>query len=247
LRVIDLVADDLTTLLKQLHGRTVSVPGGSITLVTEGALMREFPMGLRLELLKALSDPNIAYLLMTVGTIGILAELYNPGAVLPGIVGAISLVLAFYSLQSLPVNYAGVLLFLLGIVFFILEATVTSYGLLAIGGVVSMMLIKSDAEFFQISWSVIIPVIAATAAISLFVVGMGVRALRRSPLTGSEGMIGAVGIAKTALQPDGKLMIHGELWDAVSDSPVEEGGTAKVLRVEGLKLYVTPVFQKKEA
>ncbi|MCP9451359.1 MAG: nodulation protein NfeD [Nitrospira sp.] len=252
LKIIDLVADDLTTLLKQLHGRTVLVAGGPITLTTEGALVREFPMGLRLELLKALSDPNIAYLLMTVGTIGILAELYNPGAILPGIVGAISLILAFYSLQSLPVNYAGVLLFLLGIVFFILEATVTSYGLLAIGGVVSMMLgslmlIKSDAEFFQISWSVIIPVIAATAAISLFVVGMGVRALRRSPLTGSEGMIGAVGVAKTALRPDGKLMIHGELWDAVSDSPVEEGGTAKVLRVEGLKLYVTPVFQKKEA
>lgn len=111
----------------------------------------------------------------------------------------------------------------------------------------SLMLIKSDAEFFQISWSVIIPVIAMTAAISLFIVGMGVRALRRSPLTGSEGMIGAVGIAKTALRPDGKLMIHGELWDAISDSPIEEGGTAKVLRVEGLKLHVTPVFQKKEA
>ncbi|MFN3681652.1 MAG: NfeD family protein, partial [Nitrospira sp.] len=121
LKIIDLVADDLATLLKQLHGRTVSVPGGPVTLATEGALIREFPMGLRLELLKALSDPNIAYLLMTVGTIGILAELYNPGAILPGIVGAISLILAFYSLQSLPVNYAGVLLFLLGIVFFILE------------------------------------------------------------------------------------------------------------------------------
>ncbi|MCP9438636.1 MAG: nodulation protein NfeD [Nitrospira sp.] len=252
LKIIDLIAEDVPALMKHLHGRKVTVSSGPVTLMTEGASLREFPMGLRLELLKALSDPNIAYLLMTIGTIGILAELYNPGAILPGIVGAISLILAFYSLQSLPVNYAGVLLFILGIVFFILEATVTSYGLLAIGGVISMilgslMLIKSDAEFFRISWSVIVPVIIATAAVSLFIVGMGVRALRRSPQTGSEGMIGAIGVAKTALHPDGKLMIHGELWDAVSDSPLEPGATAKVLRVEGLKLYVTPVFQKKEA
>ena len=252
LKIVDLVADDLPQLLTQLHGRTVALPGGPITMATAGLEIRPYPMGLRLELLKALSDPNIAYLLMTIGTIGMLAELYNPGAILPGIVGAISLILAFYSLQSLPVNYAGVLLFILGIVFFVLEATVTSYGLLAIGGVVSMtlgslMLIKSDAEFFQISWTVIVPVIMTTAAVSLFIVGMGVRALRRSPQTGTESMVGAVGVAKTALCPDGKLAIHGELWDAVSDTPVEQGASAKVLRVEGLTLFVTPVFQQKEA
>ncbi|MDX2251605.1 MAG: nodulation protein NfeD [Nitrospira sp.] len=252
LKIVDLVADDLPDLLTQLHGRRVALPGGPLTMVTAGLEIRPFPMGLRLELLKALSDPNIAYLLMTIGTIGMLAELYNPGAILPGIVGAISLILAFYSLQSLPVNYAGVLLFILGIVFFVLEATVTSYGLLAIGGVVSLtlgslMLIKSDAEFFQVSWTVIVPVIITTAAVSLFIVGMGVRALRRSPQTGTESMVGAVGVAKTALCPDGKLAIHGELWDAVSDTPVQPGGSAKVLRIEGLTLYVTPIFQKKEA
>jgi membrane-bound serine protease (ClpP class) len=252
LKIIDFVADDLLALVRQLNGRTVALTNGSVTLRTDGALVREFPMGLRLELLKALSDPNIAYLLMTIGTIGILAELYNPGAILPGIVGAISLILAFYSLQSLPVSYAGVLLVLLGIIFFILEATVTSYGLLAIGGVVSMifgslMLIKSDADFLQISWSMIIPVVGATAILSLFVVGMGLRAMRRAPQTGQEGMIGAVGIAKTALSPHGKLAIHGELWDAVSDTPVEPGTSARVLRVEGLTLYVTPVLQEKEA
>jgi len=252
LKIIDFVAEDLPALLKALNGRTVALPKGTVTLHTQATTLRAFPMGLRLELLKALSDPNIAYLLMTIGTIGILAELYNPGAILPGIVGAISLILAFYSLQSLPISYAGVLLLLLGIVFFILEATVTSYGLLAIGGVVSMtfgslMLIKSDAEFFQISWAVIVPVIGATALVSLVIVGMGIRAMRRSPLTGGEGMIGAIGIAKTALRPNGQLAIHGELWDAVSDSPVEPGTSARVLRVEGLTLYVTPVLQKKEA
>ena len=252
LKIVELIAEDIPALLKQLNGRKITVPTGSVTLATEAATTREYPMGVRLELLKALSDPNIAYLLMTIGTIGILAELYNPGAILPGIVGTISLILAFYSLQSLPVNYAGVLLFIIGIVFFILEATVTSYGLLAIGGVISMlfgslMLIKSDAEFFQISWAVIIPVIITTATVSLFIVGMGIRAMRRPPQTGSEGMIGSIGIAKTALRPDGKLAIHGELWDAVSDAPAEAGTPAKILRVEGLTLHVTPVLQKKEA
>ncbi|MDH5349076.1 MAG: nodulation protein NfeD, partial [Nitrospira sp.] len=148
LKIVDLIADNIPALLKQLNGRKIALPNGSITLSTEAITLREFPMGTRLELLKALSDPNIAYLLMTIGTIGIMAELYSPGAILPGVVGAVSLILAFYSLQSLPVNYAGVLLLILGIIFFILEATVTSYGLLAIGGVVSMtfgslMLIKS--------------------------------------------------------------------------------------------------------
>lgn len=252
LKIIDYIADDIPALLRQVHGRKVALATGSMTLSTEHADISEFPMGLRLELLKALSDPNIAYLLMTVGTIGILAELYNPGAILPGIVGAISLILAFYSLQSLPINYAGVLLLILGVIFFILEASVTSYGLLALGGIASMlfgslMLIKSDAEFFQISWAVIIPVIITTASMSLFLVGMGVRAMRRPPETGSEGMIGAVGVAKTPLHPQGKLAIHGELWDAVSDAPAEAGTSAKVLRVEGLTLYVTPIFQKKEA
>ena len=252
LKVIDLVADDMPGLLKQLDGRTISLPSGPTVLHTANAAVHEFPMGFRLELLKILSDPNIAYLLMTIGTIGIMAELYNPGAILPGIVGAISLILAFYSLQSLPVNYAGVLLFLLGVVFFILEATVTSYGLLAIGGVIamllgSMMLIKTDVEFLQISWSVILPVVALTAAFSLFMVGMGVRAMRRRPATGREEMVGLVGIVQTALTPHGQLAVHGELWEAISDRPLQPGDKAEVVRVEGLRLYVKPLSNQTEA
>ncbi|HEY1339965.1 MAG TPA: nodulation protein NfeD, partial [Bryobacteraceae bacterium] len=220
LNVIDLIADDPASLLKQLEGRRVQLPSGPKMLKTAGAALREFPMGLRLEWLKAVSDPNIAYLLMTIGTIGIIAELYSPGAILPGIVGAISLILAFYAFQSLPVNYAGMLLFLLGIVFFVLEATVTSYGLLAIGGVIAMlmgsvMLIKSDAEFFQISWAVILPVVSLASAFTLLVIGTGVKALRRRPVTGREEMVGLIGIAKTALAPDGQLAVRGELWEAV--------------------------------
>ena len=252
LKIVDLVVEDMPALLKQLDGRTIPLQSGPTVLHTADAAVREFPMGLRLELLKTLSDPNIAYLLMTIGTVGIMAELYNPGAILPGIVGAISLILAFYSFQSLPVNYAGVLLFLLGIVFFILEATVTSYGLLAIGGVISMllgsvMLIKTDVEFLQISWSVILPVVALAAAFSLFIVGMGMRAMRQRPVTGREEMVGLVGIVKTALTPHGQLAVHGELWEAVSEQPLQPGEEAEVVRMDGLRLYVKPLTKQTEA
>jgi membrane-bound serine protease (ClpP class) len=251
LKVVDLVAEDLPALLKQLEGRTIHLPSGPKVLNTAGASVREFPMGLRLEWLKAISDPNIAYLLMTIGTIGIIAELYSPGAILPGIVGAISLILAFYSFQSLPVNYAGVLLFLLGIVFFVLEASVTSYGLLAIGGVISMligsvMLIKTDAEFLRISWAVIVPVVTLAALFAFLIVGLGVKAMRRRPATGREEMVGLVGVVKTALAPQGQLAVHGELWEAVSDQPLRPGDEAEVTSVDGLRLRVKPFSKKKE-
>ncbi|HEX8749723.1 MAG TPA: nodulation protein NfeD [Nitrospira sp.] len=250
LKVIDLVAEDMPALLKQLEGRTINLPSGPTVLKTTGATVREFPMGLRLEWLKAISDPNIAYLLMTIGTIGIIAELYSPGAILPGIVGAISLILAFYSFQSLPVNYAGVLLFLLGIVFFVLEASVTSYGLLAIGGVISMfigsvMLIKTDAEFLRISWSLIVPVVTLAALFAFVIVGLGMKAMRRRPMTGREEMVGLVGIVKTALAPQGQLAVRGELWEAVSDQPLRPGDEAEVTGVDGLRLRVKPSSKKK--
>ncbi|MCS6287662.1 MAG: nodulation protein NfeD [Nitrospira sp.] len=249
LKIIDLVAEDLPTLLKQLDGRSISLQSGPRRLHTADAAVREFPMGLRLEFLKTLSDPNIAYLLMTLGTIGLIAELYNPGAILPGVVGAISLVLAFYSFQSLPVNYAGILLFLLGIIFLILEASVTSYGVLAVGGLISMllgsvMLIKTEVEFLQISWAVILPVVALVSGFTFFMVGMGMNAMRRRPVTGQEEMIGLVGIVKTALTPHGQLAIHGELWEAVSEQPLQPGDKAEVTRLDGLRLHVKPVTKK---
>lgn len=252
LKVVDGVAEDLPGLLKWIDGRTVSLAGGPVTLRTDSVALYDYPMSLRLELLKTLSDPNIAYILMTVGTIGMMAELYNPGAILPGIVGAISLILAFYSFQSLPVNYAGLLLMSLGILFFILEASVASYGLLAIGGVISMllgslMLIKTDAEFYQLSWGVILPVIGLAAVFSLFIVGMGVRAMRQPPKTGVEGMVGLIGVVRTAVAPQGQVAVHGELWEAVSDQPLQPGDRAEVTRVEGLTLHVRPAAQENEA
>ena len=244
-KVIDLIAEDVPSLLAAVDGREVTTGAGKSVLHTKGAILKEIPMGWRLEALKILSDPNIAFLLMTLGTIGVLAELYNPGAILPGIVGAISLILAFYSLQTLPVNYAGVLLILLGIVLFILEIKVTSYGLLSLGGLASLvlgalMLVKTDAPFLKVSLSFIIPTALTFGMMLMLLTWMAVKAQRRHPVTGAEGMIGGIGIAKTDLAPRGRVFLNGELWDAVSEEPIREGEEAEVKAVAGLTLKVVP-------
>jgi len=251
LGLIDLIAEDLDDLLAQLEGWDVQMGAQTVTLETKNAARQAFPMSWRLEALQVISNPNIAFVLMTIGTIGLIAELYNPGAILPGVVGAISLILAFYSLQSLPVNYAGVLLFILGIVMLMLEVTVTSFGLLAIGGVTAMilgsvMLMNQDFPFYQISWSVILPMVALVLGFTFFVVRFGVKALRSRTTTGSEGMVGLIGLAKTNLSPDGKIFVHGELWNAVSTDSVSAGQEIEVTKMEGLILHVKPVLPHRE-
>jgi membrane-bound serine protease (ClpP class) len=248
LKIIDMVAENIPVLLKQLNGRTITMATGSITFSNETATLREFPMGTRLELLKTLSDPNIAYLLMSIGTIGIMAELYSPGAILPGIIGAISLILAFYSLQSLPVNYAGALLVILGVVFLLLEISVTSYGLLALGGFAAMtlgglFLIKSDAPFMQVSLSFMLPTVITVGALVGTVIWMAAKSGRRGPVTGVEAMIGSIGIAKTDLNPRGQILIQGELWEALSQTPIRQGEAAEVTSIEGLTVNVGPVHK----
>lgn len=248
LKVIDLIAEDIPTLLKRLQGRKVVLPNGAITFSNETATLHEFPMGARLELLKILSDPNIAYLLMSIGTIGIMAELYSPGAILPGIIGAISLILAFYSLQSLPVNYAGAFLVVLGVVFLLLEISVTSYGLLALGGLVAMMLgglflIKSDAPFLQVSLSFLLPTVLMIGGLIGIIAWMAVKSTRGRPVTGAEGMIGSIGIARTDLNPCGQITVQGEIWEAVSQTPIRQGEAAEVMSVEGLTVKVAPAHR----
>lgn len=248
LKVIDLIAEDIPTLLKRLQGRKVVLPNGAITFSNETATLHEFPMGTRLELLKILSDPNIAYLLMSIGTIGIMAELYSPGAILPGIIGAISLILAFYSLQSLPVNYAGAFLVVLGVVFLLLEISVTSYGLLALGGLVAMMLgglflIKSDAPFLQVSLSFLLPTVLMIGSLIGIIAWMAVKSTRGRPVTGAEGMIGSIGIARTDLNPCGQITVQGEIWEAVSQTPIRQGEAAEVMSVEGLTVKVAPAHR----
>jgi membrane-bound serine protease (ClpP class) len=185
---------------------------------------------------------------MSIGTIGIMAELYSPGAILPGIIGAISLILAFYSLQSLPVNYAGALLVILGAVFLLLEISVTSYGLLALGGLAAMtlgglLLIKSDAPYLQVSLSFLLPTVLMMGGLIATIAWTAVKSNRRRPVTGTEGMIGSIGIAKTDLNPRGQITVQGEIWEAVSRTPIRQGEAAEVMSVEGLTVKVAPAHK----
>jgi membrane-bound serine protease (ClpP class) len=239
LGIIDVVAEDLTELLEGLDGLKVADTKGGF-LETKDAVVKRYQMGLRFRLLSVLSNPNVAYLLLILGFYGLFFELSNPGSVFPGVLGAIFLVLAFYSFQMLPVNYAGVLLILLGVAFFIAEIWVTSGGLLTVGGAVAMffgslMLIESPAPFLKISFKLIIPAVAATAAFFAFAVGAGLRAQRRKPTTGREGLVGERGVATTDIDRTGQAFIHGELWTVVSKEKISKGEEVVVVSISGLK------------
>jgi membrane-bound serine protease (ClpP class) len=241
--VVDLVVPDLKSLLDRLDGRNVEVLSGSRTLHTRGARLETLEMGWRDRVLSSIANPNVAYLLLMLGSTGILMELWNPGAVLPGIVGAISLLLAFFALQVLPVNHAGLMLLVLGIVLLILEVKVTSHGALALGGIASLtfgslLLFETPGSFLRVSWSVIAPTVVATALFFLFVIRAGVRAQHRRPVTGAQGMIGVVGYADSALAPEGRVSVLGEYWNARTTEPIEAGARVVVTAVDGRQLVV---------
>jgi membrane-bound serine protease (ClpP class) len=203
-------------------------------------------MGWSERLLDILSDPNIAYILFMLGVYGLLFELYNPGSILPGVVGVISLILAFYSLHTLPVNYAGLALILFAIILFIAEIKIVSHGLLTVGGAIalllgSMMLIRSESalEFIEISWNLILSSVALSVIFFLFVIGIGLKAQRRKPTTGTEGLIGETGEALTPLNPKGQVHVHGETWNAISRSgKIAKGEKIKVTAIDNLTLHV---------
>jgi len=248
-RVIDLIAEDIPDLLKQLDGRQVTLVGNVVTLHTAGVTVRSRQMTWRQRLLAALSHPQIALMLLSLGSIGLLVELYNPGLIFPGVVGALALLLAFYSLQTLPINYTGLLLIGLGMVMFILELKVTSFGMLVLGGIVSMslgalMLIDSPEEYLRIPLSTIVLVVGTTAALFTFVVGAAVRSVRRKPVSGREGMLGAIGTVKGRIDPTGTVFVHGTLWSAHSASPIEVGETVCVIGIEGMRLTVEKVTEE---
>lgn len=244
--IIDLVVNNEADLLNQVDGKQVELNSGTKTLHTKHARVENFEMGMFQKMLNFISDPNVAYLLMMLGFYGILFELYNPGAILPGIVGVISLVLAFYSMHTLPVNYAGLALIVFAIVLFLLEIKVMSHGMLAIGGVVSlllgsMMLIRtgSTLEFVRISRSVIVASTTITALFFLFVIGLGLKAQRAKPITGIEGLTGETGESLSLLDPVGKVKVHGEIWNAESISgEINAGKKVRVTGIRDLKLYV---------
>lgn len=246
LNIIDLVADDLSDLLKKIDGRTVATSRGKQTLSTENAEVVKNPISLRLRILKAISDPNVAYILMLVGITGLIAELYSPGAIFPGVVGAISLILAFYSFQTLPINDAGLLLILLAVVLFVAEAFVPSFGLLGLGGIAallfgSLMLMDTDLPALRISPAVIFSTMAVILLFSLVFIRAAWRAQRGGTVTGKEGMVGEIGVAIADLAPRGMVRVHGEIWQAEGDEPIAKGEEVAVTEVIGLKLRVRKI------
>jgi len=246
--LIDVVASDLPDLLRKLEGRTVTrFDGRSQTIHTANATLERVDMTRAQRILSALAHPQIAYLLLTLGMLGLTVEFWNPGAIFPGVAGGICLLLAFFAFQVLPVNYAGVALIMFGIALLILELKVTSFGLLAVGGITSlllgsMMLIDSPAPALQIGLRVIVPMTLAVSGIILFLVGLAVRAQRAPTVTGTAGMLHETGEALTSIEPGGvgRVRTHGEIWTATSTDAVSAGETVRVTGVQGLLLMVRP-------
>ncbi|MFQ5455074.1 MAG: nodulation protein NfeD [Nitrospirota bacterium] len=254
LNVIDMIADDIDMLIKDLNGKKITINNKEHILDTQEVEIRRIDMGMRLRILNAISDPNIAFVLMSIGMIGLFFELSNPGLILPGVVGTISLILAFYSFQTLPINYAGLLLMILGIILFIAEVKVISYGLLTVGGIISMilgsiMLIDSDLPFLKISWSVILPV---TVAIALFIsvsLRLVINAHKKLPVIGQEGLIGMTGIASTdinGINVEGMVYLNGELWSASSNEMIKKGERIEVAEIHNLRLTVVKAVNSHE-
>jgi membrane-bound serine protease (ClpP class) len=251
LKVIDLVAKDVDDLLAKLEGWPVQTKEGEKKLALKGFPQETVEENLRDRILKTISNPNIAYLLMLIGMAGLYFELSHPGAIFPGVIGGISLILAFYAFQTLSVNYAGVLLILLGAVLFLLEIKVTSYGLLSVGGIVcltlgSIMLFNTGTPGLRISWSVLIPAVLVISGFFITVALLAVRAHMAQPRTGYQGLIGQIAVAKESLAPDGKVFVHGELWNATSEDIVPEGSRVEVIGVENLWLKVRKIGDTKQ-
>jgi membrane-bound serine protease (ClpP class) len=243
LKVIDLVAADMADLLVKIDGREVKLAAGSKTLKTKGAELNRKEMGFREKVLITISNPNIAFILFLLGLAGLYFEFSSPGVVLPGIIGAISLILAFFAFQTLPVNYAGILLILLAVALFIAEIKVVSHGVLTMGGVVSLalgsiMLFESPDPALRVSWSVLVPTVAIVSLFFAGVISIAVRAQMRRVATGSEGMIGVLGEAASAVHEKGKVLIRGEYWNAFSKAPIEKGKKVQVVDVKGLNIEV---------
>jgi membrane-bound serine protease (ClpP class) len=245
LKIVDLVAESIPDLLGKIDGRTVKTSRGDVALRTKGAAIDPIEIGLRDRILNVITDPNVAYILMTLGVLGLFFELANPGVILPGVIGGISLILAFFAFQSLPINYAGLLLILFGVILLVAEIKVVSHGILSIGGAVSMvlgslMLYDAPAGMnLRVSWAVIIPMVGLTVGLFAIALAAGVRALARRPVTGAEGLIGLTGLVREPLTPEGLVLVQGELWRAVADGAVPQAGEpVRVVAIDGLKLKV---------
>jgi len=244
--LIDLLAADVPALLRRLDGRLVTrFDGTTLVLRTAGAHVVPIEMNWRQRLLSAIAHPNVAYLLLSLGTLGLTIELWSPGAVLPGVAGGLCLLLAFFALQILPVNYAGLLLILFGLSLLMLEVKISSYGLLTAGGLASLLfgstiLMDSSVPELQVSLRLVLPIVFGVAGIAIFLARMGVVSQRQRPVTGVGGMIGEVGRALTTIEPGGigRVATHGEIWTATATEPIAEGDSVSVTRLDGLTLTI---------
>ncbi len=244
LKVIDLITKDINSLLADIDGKKVRTVSGEKILSTRNASVVREELGLRHRILSLISDPNVAYILMLLGFYGLFFELTNPGSLFPGVIGGICLILAFYAFQTLPVNYAGLLLIILAIILFILEIKIISHGVLTIGGIVAMtigslMLFESPAPFMKLSLAVILPAVVMTTLFFTILIGLAYKAYKRKPITGSEGLLGSYGIADTDITREGgRVTIHGEIWSSYSEDAIDKGNRIIVEEVSGLKLKV---------
>jgi len=244
--VVDLVASSMDDLLNQMDGMAVEILSGIDTLHTAGAEIREVELTWRDRFLKVISSPEIAYILLSIGGMGIMMELWNPGTFIPGTIGAVCLIVGFYGLQTLPLNYAGLALIFLAFILFALEIKVVSHGVLTIGGVVSMligslMLIDSSEPYMRISLTVILAVVGTTAAFFVFAVGFAIKAQKRKPTTGEIGLVGQVGTVKEKLDPRGLVYVAGEYWKAQSEAPLDVGSRVQIVAVEDMILKVKKI------
>lgn len=252
--LVELIAADLDDLLKQLEGRSVTrFDGTEVVLRTADATVETVDMNWRQRLLSAIAHPQIAYLLFSLGTLGLTIELWNPGSIVPGVVGGLCLLLAFFAFSILPINYAGVLLILFGIMLLILEVKFASYGVLGIGGVVSfvlgsMMLVDASAPDLRLGLGFVLPIAIGTSAIMVFLVHLAVQAQRARPVTGTSGMVGETGRALTALGPGttGQVSTRGEIWFARASESIPPGADVVVTDVAGLTLSVAPVSKEQQ-
>jgi membrane-bound serine protease (ClpP class) len=242
-KVVDLVADDMDDLIAKLDGREIKEKG---QLALAGLAKREIKEDLRTRILKTISNPNIAYILLMIGLAGLYFELSHPGAIFPGVVGGIALILAFFALQTLPVNTTGILLIFLSIILFILELKVVSYGMLSVAGVItlllgSVMLFKGAGPQFQVAWRVFIPTVALISGFFVTLIYLVVKAHKDRPQTGADGLVGEIGVVQKVDHDRGKVLVHGELWQAVFETPVAAGTRVKIIAVDRLVVTAAPL------
>jgi membrane-bound serine protease (ClpP class) len=241
--VVDIVAKDVDDLLNQAHGRKVDIDGTMQVLSVKGARVERFEMGLKQKIINVLADPTIAYLLLMAGILGLYMEFSHPGVIFPGVAGGIALVLAFTSLQIIPFNYAGLVLIVLGIGLLIGEAFVPSFGILGIGGAVSLafgslLLFDTDTSDLTVERSIVFAAVGTLSAFILAISYLVVRSQRGRPTLGLAGLVGEIGQVRAPLSPSGKVFVHGEIWNADAEEEIPVGEKVEVVGFDGMRLKV---------